>query len=159
MKIKINNPFSRSKKKVPEKAAPKEKGRGLFRRSNVKNVIEQDIDENRQIQVTENVPEGKQPKKGRFRIGFFKKVEKEEKKEDREAIPVRSRNAFERFAYNVLSSHLPGFNEFKEAYGQSGIPLIYEAYISTGFLLAILLTIPSFAISFLVEIKAIRHPE
>ena len=157
MKIKIRNPFSRSKKKDEDSAPPeKKKGSRLFRRSAVKNVIEQDIDEDRQIQVTESAEESKETKKGKFWNGFGKK---EEKKESKQAIPVRSRNAFERFGYNVLSSHLPAFSEFKEAYGQSGIPLIYEAYISTGFLLSILLTIPAFAISFIIEIKTFPHSE
>jgi len=157
MKIKIRNPFSRSKKKDKDSApSEKKKNPGLFRRGDVKNVIEQDINENRQIQVQESSQETKFPKKGKFRSGFDRK---EEKKEDKHAIPVRSRNAFERAAYNLLSSRLPSFNEFKEGYGQSGIPLIFEAYISTGFLLSILLTIPTFAISFIVEIKVFPHSQ
>ena len=144
MTIKIRNPFSRSKKKDEDSTAQeKKKSSRKSRQSDVKNVIEQDIDENRQIQVTESLEDPKKPKKGKSRFGFGKK-EKEEKKVDKQEIPVRTRNALERFSYNVLSSHLPGFNEFKEVYGQSGIPLIYEAYISTGFLLSILLTIPVF---------------
>jgi flagellar protein FlaJ len=157
MKIKIRNPFSRSKKKDEGSIAQeKKKSSRKFRQSDVKNVIEQDIDENRQIQVTESPDVSKKSKKGKSRFGFG---QKEEKKEDKQEIPVRSRNGLERFSYNVLSSHLPGFNEFKEAYGQSGIPLIYEAYISTGFLLSILLTVPAYAISFIIEIKAFPHSD
>ena len=157
MKIKIRNPFSRSKKKDEDSTAQeKKKSSRKSKQSDVKNVIQQDIDENRQIQVTESTDDSKKSKKEKSRFGFGKKAEK---KEDKQEIPVRSRNGLERFSYNVLSSHLPSFNEFKEAYGQSGIPLIYEAYISTGFLLSILLTVPAFAISFIIEIKAFPHSD
>jgi flagellar protein FlaJ len=150
MKIKIRNPFSRSKKEDEDPAIPKKSRPGLFRRIN-KNVIEQDNQENAQVQV---VAQTEKPKPSKKKSRFSSK---EKKAVDKDAIPVRSRNRFETFAYSLLSTHIPGLEEFKETYGQSGIPLIFEAYISTGFLLSMVLTIPVFAISFLVELKLFAH--
>jgi len=70
---------------------------------------------------------------------------------------VHQRNSFERFAFNLLSSRLPGFDEFRESYNQSGIPVIFEAYVSTGFLLSFVVAISTFIVSFLLELRLIAH--
>jgi flagellar protein FlaJ len=54
-------------------------------------------------------------------------------------------------AYGLLKGHLPTIPQYKDTYEQSGIPLIYEAYLSTGLLVGLALIIPSFALSFLIE--------
>ncbi|MFI5419463.1 MAG: type II secretion system F family protein [Nitrososphaerales archaeon] len=163
MKIKIRNPLSRSKRDdkaedgSENQISPppdKKQKRSFFSRKNRddnKNVIEQDIGQNSQVQLVQDPKPVSDKKKSRFNFGQNK--EETPKTESSHEIPVRSRNALERTAYNLLSSHLPGFEELRETYSQSGIPLIFEAYISTGFLLSLLVTIPTFAISLILEIR------
>ena len=165
MKIKIRNPFTRSKKgdendedKKDELSSVGEQKpkRPLFtrKRENNKGVIERDIVENNQIQLAEqNKSNDKDSEKRKKRFGLGRKNPKETNQGSSHDIPVRSRNALERIAFSLLANRLPGFAEFKEAYGQSGIPLIFEAYISTGFLLSSLVTIPTFAISLIIETR------
>ena len=90
-----------------------------------KDVIEQDIGQNKQVQLVQEPKPVSDKKKSRFNFGQNK--EDPPKTESSHEIPVRSRNALERTAYNLLSSHLPGFEELRETYSQSGIPLIFEA--------------------------------
>jgi len=152
MKIKIRNPFNHSTTKKEEN-------------KNIENVIEQDTSSGTIIQETSSESDGiSETKKGnkekkRFSesIGFARKVKdkkktKQERAEDKE-IAVHERNTLERFAYNTLSRKLPGFAEFRESYAQSGIPVIFEAYVSYGAFLSGIAAIPAFVISLLLEVK------
>jgi hypothetical protein len=155
MKIKIKNPFAKTHKKADAK-------------SDSEHVIEQDTSSGIVMQA-EGVDrpqelESKSEHKERRKISFSrnsddKQQEEDEKKSKRDAeeIRVHERNSFEKFAYNLLSSRLPGFNEFRESYGQSGISEIFEAYISTGFLLSFVSAIPAFLVSLILEIKLFPH--
>ena len=71
---------------------------------------------------------------------------------------VKSRNAFERFAFRFLSQRLPNLEGYKPAYEQAGIPLIYESYLSTAFLISGIVTLPTFFISLLLETRIIHTP-
>jgi archaeal flagellar protein FlaJ len=151
MKIKVKNPFSKSDEKK-EKEGP------------IENVIEQDTSSGTTVQAiapsSGETTESEKPKKAKKKlsesIGFTRKVkEKKQSKvseEDKEGA-IQERNALEKFAYNTLSGRLPGFAEFRESYAQSGIPVIFEAYISYGFLLSGIAAIPAFVISLLLEVK------
>jgi len=145
MKIKVRNPFSR-KKQDPK---------------NNENVI---VHDNAQVSLmqAEGVEEPKSEsreevkEKGKFFPALRRrKVEKVETKgeKENEEIPVRSRSPFERFAFGHLSRHLPGLNEFKEGYEQSGIPVIFEAYVSTGFLISFITAVPVLVLSLLLQIR------
>jgi len=161
MKVKIRNPFSKEEEKpendTVEETGPvsageeKKKKRSLFSRNN-KNVIEQDTKENKPGEVPTESKPPKEKKQSRFSFGKKEEVEAPDEK-TRQEIPVRSRNAVERISYNLLASHLPGLEELRETYSQSGLPLIFEAYISSGFLLSMLATIPTFAISLIIETR------
>lgn len=154
MKIKLRNPFHRKYDSKKDNSNDNE------------NVIEQDITSGTVIQATREDIE-RQNNSVDFteihakRISFSSifhgktknRVATDQKKESNNEESIREHNAFERFAYNTLSSHLPGFDEFRESYGQSGIPVIFEQYISTGILLSLLVAIPVFAVSLLIEIK------
>jgi archaeal flagellar protein FlaJ len=153
MKIKIRNPFAKSKTEDENK-------------SDIENVIEQDTSSGSTIQErppapsqdyeTETVKE--QKKKLSPAIGFSRKKKegkkpKEKKTEEELEAEIPARSVLQKFAYNTLSKRLPGFTDFRDSYGQSGIPVIFEAYISYGFLLSGIAAIPAFAISLLLEIK------
>ena len=69
---------------------------------------------------------------------------------------VKSRSAFERFAYSHFSSKLPNLGSYREIYGQSGISLIYESYLSTAFLVSAIITVPTFLVSLLLEIRLLH---
>ena len=161
MKVKIRNPFSK-KKADPEKPIVEEtipvsakiktkQKRSLFSKNN-KNVIEQDMHEKESVQTPQEPKPSKDKKKSRFSLGKKEPETVVDEKSSQE-IPVRTRNALERVSYKLLSTHLPGFEELRETYSQSGLPLIFEAYISSGFLLSLLVMIPIFAISLIVEIR------
>jgi len=150
MKIKIKNPFNSDEKKEKDET--------------IENVIEQDTSSGTTLQETAPISgeatESKKPKKEKKKfaesIGFTRKIKEkkqpknsEEEKED----VIQGRNVLEKFAYNALSSRLPGFAEFRESYAQSGIPVIFEAYISYGFLLSGITAVPAFATSLLLEVK------
>ncbi|MDA4112162.1 MAG: type II secretion system F family protein [Thaumarchaeota archaeon] len=165
MTIKIRNPFKRKKNRDAEDELKNEEPSSMIQKKEKRSFlsrkkedseadIERDITTNNQVQVSaEKEPDGKDGEKRKNRFSFGQKKPKEVSEGASHEIPVRSRNSLERVAYNLLAKRLPGFPEFKEAYGQSGIPLIFEAYISTGFLLSILVTIPTFAISLIVETR------
>ena len=153
MKIKIRNPFAKSKTEE-EKT------------SDIENVIEQDTSSGSTIQEKPSAPSQdsetetvkEQKKKLSPSIGFSRKEKeskkpKEKKSEEEKEAEIPKRSVLQRFAYDTLSSRLPGFTGFRDSYGQSGIPVIFEAYVSYGFLLSGIATIPAFVISLLLEIK------
>ena len=71
---------------------------------------------------------------------------------------VRSRNLIERKAYGMLSQRLPKFPAYREAFAQSGIPIIYESYLATGLLLSSIISVPAFIVSLLLELRFISNP-
>jgi len=81
----------------------------------------------------------------------LRKLAKEPQKVPDDVSRVKSRSALERFAYTHIAKRLPQFPGYKEAYEQSGIPLIYDSYLSTAFLVSGLLALPAFLISLFVE--------
>jgi archaeal flagellar protein FlaJ len=153
MKIKIRNPFAKSK--TEEKKT-----------TDIENVIEQDTSSGSTIQEKPSAPSQdsetetveKEKKKLSPAIGFSRKKKeskkpKEKKTEEEIEAEIPERSILQKFAYNTLSKRLPGFTEFRDFYGQSGIPVIFEAYISYGFLLSSIASIPAFVISLLLEVK------
>ncbi len=153
MKIKIRNLFTRPQAKEQE--------------DDNENVIEQDAGSGTVIQATQvdhkeesaNDDEKRKKKKRRNPLGLGRQKKKSDDSLSEKGeigpknVPFRARNGFEALAYNLFADHLPKFEEFREPYGQSGIPIIFEAYISTGFLLSCVAAVPAFVISLLVEIK------
>lgn len=57
------------------------------------------------------------------------------------------------FAYNLLGDKIPGFPQYREIYEQAGMPLVYEAYLSTGFLIGFIVMVPTFVVSLLLELR------
>lgn len=152
MKIKLRNPFASHKKQEEEE-----------KKGDNENVIEQDTVSGAAVQRAaveledpdKLVRADLKRKRFAFSLGRSKGEKKEESEKQRESEEeaIRARSGFEKFAYNVLSNRLPGFEEFRDSYAQSGIPVIFEAYISTGFLLSCIAAVPALAISLLVEIR------
>ena len=152
MKIKLRNPFAHHEE---------DKDEGL--KKDNENVIEQDsqsVTVVHRAAVELEDPEKRvvnEQKKKHFSLslGLSKgeKKEKEDKRKESDKEAIRSRNSLETFAYKVLSTRLPGFEEFRDSYAQAGIPVIFESYISTGFLIGCLAAVPALAISLLVEIR------
>jgi Type II secretion system (T2SS), protein F len=147
MKIKIKNPFSRSKSNHEE-------------HQNNDIDIEQDImtagSQTHGITLvtkTETEPPSEE-KKQQHIFGRKKQSTKSEKptktQNDEE---VKSRSQLERLAFSLLSSRISGLDEFKETYAQSGIPVIFEAYISTGFFVGCIAAVPALVLSLLLELK------
>jgi flagellar protein FlaJ len=60
-------------------------------------------------------------------------------------------NPIQRFAYIHISRSLPTLPGYREAYEQAGLPLIYESYISTAFLLSFVAAVPVLVLSYLLE--------
>ncbi len=152
MKIKLRNPFGRSHPKNEKK-------------SDNENVIEQDTQSVTMIRAAAINPEQNTNTDNKRKKLSFPKIFSTEKKEKKSRVEqkekkvevddgnIPERNAFEKFAFDILSNHLPGFDEFRQSYAQSGIPINFEAYISTGFLLSFVAAVPSFVISLLLEVK------
>jgi archaeal flagellar protein FlaJ len=82
-----------------------------------------------------------------------KQVGKGAKKSKKEEPAIRSRSSLSLTAYGLLAGRLPTIPQYKEVYEQAGMPLVYEAYLSTGFLIAFMAIIPTFVVSYLLEIK------
>lgn len=74
-------------------------------------------------------------------------------KSDSAVVSIKSRNWIERLAYRILASHLPKSADYKRQYEQSGIPIMFESYLSTSIITSFVLTAPAFIISFLLEYK------
>ena len=82
-----------------------------------------------------------------------------QKNASREKNTIRSQrklNFIQRFAYSHLSPLLPSLPGYREAYEQCGLPLIYESYISTAFLVSLITTIPAFGLSFILELRVFK---
>jgi hypothetical protein len=147
VKIRFRNPFASD-----QDDEPKGQKDGADSNEN-ENVIAHD--NSKQVQValkTEQKESEPSKKKSRFSL-------RSEKKKVDEDLPIlaKSRNPISKFAYNLLGGKLPGIPQYKETYEQAGMPLIYEAYLSTGFLLGFIIIIPTFIISFLLELHLFPH--
>ncbi len=57
------------------------------------------------------------------------------------------------FAYSLLGNRIPKFPQYRETYEQAGMPLVYEAYLSTGFLIGFIVMVPTFVFSLLFELR------
>jgi hypothetical protein len=148
MKIKIKNPFSRKKSKVE-------------RSNDNEYVIEQDTSQINLL-ISERPSERNTDllsgKKNRHRSLFRRdkiKTSKPQKtgKTKNEQDLIKSRNAIERIAFNLFSTRLSTLVGFKTSYDQSGSPVVFEAYVSTGIVLSLLASIPVFVFSLLLELK------
>ena len=62
-------------------------------------------------------------------------------------------NSITPFAYSLIGSKIPKFTEYRETYEQAGMPLVYEAYLSTGFLIGFIVMVPTFVFSLLLELR------
>lgn len=67
-------------------------------------------------------------------------------------------NALQKFAYSHLSPSLPTLPGYRDAYEQAGLPLIFESYLSTAFLLSFIVTLPTVALSLVFENRTLRLP-
>jgi archaeal flagellar protein FlaJ len=149
MKIKIRNPFAKSKKKSG----------GV---EEIEDVIEHDTGTmTQQLRSSPSETTDQESNKKKTRkplLGFTgkKKVAPKsdgDKNQEIDDTKVRERNTLERFAYSTLSRRLPGFSEFRESYGQSGISIIFEAYVSYGVLLCGIAALAAFLVSLPLEVK------
>ncbi len=116
-------------------------------------VIERDT--SNQVQVTRKREKRKNDAASRFRF-ILRLFHKESY--DENMIKAESRNWISRIAYTIFHGRLPSIPEYKEVYEQAGMPLVYEAYLSSGFLLGFIAIIPAFVISFLLESRMLFHP-
>ena len=111
-------------------------------------------------QKIKRVPVKKQPqKKGKGRLA--KRFARSKKEKDSEQIgepKIAKLNPLQRFAYLHISRSLPTLPGYREAYEQAGLPLIYESYISSAFLLSFIASIPAFILSFLLETRILASP-
>ena len=71
---------------------------------------------------------------------------------------VSSHGGFQRLAYEIFSKRVPELQEFRQIYVESGIPLIYEAYLSTGFLVSLIAALSAFGLSLVFELKLVLRP-
>ncbi len=135
-KTRFRNPFS-------SRHEPEEEG-GESERQDNENDIAPDIVSREEILNAQL--EKSEPKKSKFRGG------KKSERIETETV-VRSRSWLSLTAYGLLGGRLPTIPQYKEVYEQAGMPLVYEAYLSTGFLSAFMAIIPTFVVSFLIETR------
>ncbi len=69
---------------------------------------------------------------------------------------IHSRNALEKFAYEHFSPMLPQLPRYREAFEQSGLPIIFESYASTAILLSIVAMIAGAIFTLLFEIGVLH---
>ena len=95
--------------------------------------------------------------KFRLRNRNAKRAEKEEepKKAPQDA-ELKELNPIQRFAYAKISERLPTIKGYREIYEQSGMGLVYESYFSTAILVSGIITLPTFLISLLLEVKLLH---
>lgn len=124
-KIKIRNPFSRKKDTVQAKNG-----------TDHVHDIEPDM-----------TPESYQ-NSGQKNTTSLKAVKRREKNSE-----LRKDNLLSSFAYNLLGNKIPKFPQYREIYEQAGMPLVYEAYLSTGFLIGFIVMVPTFVFSLLLELR------
>jgi hypothetical protein len=146
MNIKIKNPFS--KKRVDH---------------NNENVIEQDTSSGSLLmseQTAEPLEHSTSDNKDRQpKRSFFKRkakpasVKPDKKSKEQSEEFVKSRSTLEKIAFSLFSKRVSNLEEFRQTYDQSGIPVVFEAYVSTGFLISLIAAVPVFAVSLLLEVK------
>jgi archaeal flagellar protein FlaJ len=71
---------------------------------------------------------------------------------------VHKLNVLQKFAYNHLSPSLPTLPGYRDAYEQAGLPLVYESYLASAFLLSLIVAIPTLAISLVFENRTLKIP-
>jgi flagellar protein FlaJ len=94
-------------------------------------------------------PKQEKKKNGKSRLASLFGTKKES--ERTEQSNISKLNAIQRFAYLHISRSLPTLPGYREAYEQAGLPLIYESYISTAFLLSFVAAVPVLVLSYLLE--------
>ncbi len=77
-------------------------------------------------------------------------------KKRKDSRDIAKLNPLQRFAYLHISKSLPTLPGYRDAYEQAGIPLIYESYLSTAFLLSFIASLPTFALSFFLENQILK---
>jgi Type II secretion system (T2SS), protein F len=133
-----------------EDKSPKKKSAFSLRRKKTSSERKDTEDEKRdELHSDESV------RKGRAN-GFELSHDKGDKKEG-EKPNSDFRRSIQRFAFSIFGKRLPKLPELQQAYDQSGIPLTFEAYLSTGFLLSGIIAVSSFAASFLIEFDVFRR--
>ena len=145
MKLPFKNPLA-------PKDEDKEEDRPDYRKESENDVvIERDNQKDVRLVLRKQEKETKRRKKSSSTDRSRKKGVEEEDS------AAKSRNPISKFAYNLLGGKLPGIPQYKETYEQAGMSLIYEAYLSTGFLIGFIIIIPTFIISFLLELRLVPH--
>jgi len=161
------------------KAKNNRKGRwaSIFRKKKAKDEAKQAENLNEENPLSDdelNVNEGKyvtkqkikrvpvkkqQQKKGKDRLAKpFARSKKEKDSEQIGEPKIAKLNPLQRFAYLHISRSLPTLPGYREAYEQAGLPLIYESYFSSAFLLSFIASIPAFVLSFLLETRILASP-
>ncbi len=143
MKVQLRNLFSRKKGDRGNLKTPADVGSNLQ-----SDIIKRDIGlDNRDLRESAAIGGTKGAKTESSSTERSKRTRKED--------AIKSRNFLERLAYGILSSRLPKFTGYREEFEQSGIPIIYESYLSTGLLLGSIVSIPAFIVSLFLEIRFI----
>lgn len=70
----------------------------------------------------------------------------------RESLLAR-RNRISPFAFGLLGNVIPKIPQYRDTYERACMPVIFEAYMSTGFLIGLIAIIPTFLLSFILEIR------
>jgi archaeal flagellar protein FlaJ len=119
------------------------------------------LDEGTYVTKLKIKPNQTKKKRQEKRNGRLTRLFASSKKRDSEqtAQPkIAKLNALQRFAYLHISRSLPTLPGYREAYEQAGLPLIYESYISSSFLLSFIASIPAFVLSLLLETRVLSSP-
>ncbi len=120
-----------------------------------------DIDEGKYVTKQRAKRTPKDRKKQEKSNGRFARLFTSSKEKDSEQTgqpKIAKLNELQRFAYLHISRSLPTLPGYREAYEQAGLPLIYESYISSSFLLSFIASIPAFVLSFLLETRILASP-
>jgi hypothetical protein len=104
--------------------------------------IESDNDHDMELQLAERADKAASSQASEVRGQKIKKADR-----------GPSRNPIERVAFGLFATRLPNLPGFRDTFEQSGIPVIYESYLSTGFFASAISGITIGIGSFLLEIK------
>ncbi len=113
-------------------------------------VIEHDKSEQLELALKEKQPQ-KLKKKS---LLFHNKKTKPGKDSDNRVV---SKNPITDFSYKLLAKRIPEMLEYRQVYEQAGLPLVFEAYLSTGFFAGFLVIVPTFLMSFFLELHFFPH--
>jgi flagellar protein FlaJ len=84
-----------------------------------------------------------------------KDVQRKKNSEDEQ---ITQLSPLQKFALDHLGPRLPRLPALKEAYEQAGLPLVFESYLSTAFLLSLITALFAAAASLVIETRVLRAP-